>query len=212
MKFSTMEELFTYIFRTNGWRGAESLSGVGSDSAQTGRIVAALPGILREFGLRTLLDVPCGDFNWMASVDLSGIRYIGGDIVTDLVVRNRRHERDNVTFMNLDIIKDSLPDADIILCRDCLVHFSIPDIFRALENVCRGESRYLLTTTFTARTQNPEIPTGMWRPLNLQAAPFNFPQPLIIMEEGCTQGNGSYRDKSLALWPLSDIRRCLASV
>ena len=28
-----------------------------------------------------MLDVPCGDFRWMAHVDLSGIIYIGGDII-----------------------------------------------------------------------------------------------------------------------------------
>jgi hypothetical protein len=36
-----------------------------------------------------LLDIPCGDFNWMKLLNL-GVDYIGADIVGELIAENRR--------------------------------------------------------------------------------------------------------------------------
>lgn len=94
----------------------------------------------------------------------------------------------------MDITKDRLPTGDLILCRDCLVHFSLSDNFKA------SQSRYLLTTTFTNLTFNQEIRTGSWRPLNLEIEPFNFPKPILVINENCTEGEMNFTDRSLALW------------
>jgi hypothetical protein len=61
------ERLFTNIYRSNHWGGADSVSGGGSDLEQTSALRAALPGVLQRLGVRTLLDAPCGDFHWMGS-------------------------------------------------------------------------------------------------------------------------------------------------
>src|SRR5262245_52928406 len=57
--YSPVEHTFTRIFQRNGWQGAESLSGTGSDTQNTRRLVEALPALFREIGVRTLLDIPC---------------------------------------------------------------------------------------------------------------------------------------------------------
>src|SRR4051794_4328474 len=72
-----LQERFERIYETNLWSDPESRSGVGSALHSTRAVRAELPGALRELGTRVLLDVPCGDFTWMAYVDLSGIEYIG---------------------------------------------------------------------------------------------------------------------------------------
>jgi hypothetical protein len=46
---------------------------------------------------------------------------------------------------------------------------------------------------------------GKWRPLNMQLPPFNFPNPICIINEKCTEGEGEFKDKSLGLWRLKDI-------
>ena len=38
----------------------------------------------------SLLDAPCGDFNWMRHVPLGGVSYTGADVVPELIARNRR--------------------------------------------------------------------------------------------------------------------------
>lgn len=105
----------------------------------------------------------------------------------------------------MDISKDGLPKADMILCRDCLVHFSFEDILSAIRNFKRSGSQYILTTTFSERLSNIDINTGGWRTLNLQLPPFNFPRPIKLINEKCDEAGGIYLDKSLGLWRLEDI-------
>jgi cyclopropane fatty-acyl-phospholipid synthase-like methyltransferase len=161
-------------------------------------------------GILTVLDIPCGDFHWMRNVDLSKVEYIGADIVKEIIKNNKdRYEKSNITFLHMNLIEDPLPQVDLILMRDCLVHMSYDDIFKSLDNVCRSKSQYLLTTTFTGRQDNKDIVTGDWRTLNLQIAPFLFPKPIRIINEKCTQKKMSYTDKSLGLWKISDIVKIL---
>jgi hypothetical protein len=35
--------------------------------------------------------------------------------------------------------------------------------------------------------------------------PFNFPKPILVINENCTEGVMNYTDKSLALWDLNII-------
>ncbi|WP_181774104.1 class I SAM-dependent methyltransferase [Amycolatopsis pittospori] len=197
---------FTYIFRSRLWSSG-SVSGPGSESAQTRQLRERLPGLLDRFGVRTVLDLPCGDFGWLSEADLDLDRYIGADIVTDLVEMNAARFRDDPVheFRVLDLTGDPLPEVDLVLCRDCLVHLSYADIRRALRNLRRGGARYLLTTTFTELETNVDIVTGDWRPLNLCREPFGFPAPLEVLVEGCTEENGAYADKSLGLWEIAAI-------
>jgi hypothetical protein len=53
--------------------------------------------------------------------------------------------------------------------------------------------------------QNLDITTGDWRIINLEKAPFNLPEPIKIINEKCTEANGSYADKSLGLWKLQQL-------
>lgn len=204
------ERVFTEIYLQNRWGGRDSVSGTGSDLEQTRVIVGELRVLLRELAISTMLDIPCGDFHWMKTVDLRDIDYCGADIVADLVRRNaERYGRDGLRFEALDVMNDTLPDVDLVLCRDCLVHFSFADALDALANICRSRSTYLLATTFTSRGDNVDIVTGRWRVLNLERAPFLLPGPLRTIHEGCTQGDGAYADKALGLWRIADVRDSL---
>jgi len=201
-----IEQRFKNIFKNNSWGGHNSVSGRGSDLDQTEHIIREIPALFKDMGISTVLDIPCGDFNWMRNIDLSGIKYIGADIVKEIVKNNKnQYEKNNVSFRHMNLIEDTLPQVDLILIRDCLVHMSYDDIFKLLNNVCNSMSQYLLTTSFTDRQDNKDIITGEWRPLNLQIAPFSLPKPIRIINEKCTQGKSSYTDKSLGLWKISDI-------
>ncbi len=200
------QDRFTYIFRSRLWSSG-SVSGPGSEEVQTRELRDRLPGLLDRFGVRTMLDLPCGDFGWLSEVGLDLERYIGADIVAELVELNAARFRDDPVreFRVLDLTGDPLPSTDLVLCRDCLVHLSFADIERALRNLRRSGSRYLLTTTFTELGTNTDIATGDWRPLNLCREPFGFPEPLAVLVEGCTEENGAYADKSLGLWEIAAI-------
>lgn len=207
------EVLFTDIYKTKKWGGtkADSVSGPGSDIHQTSAISKELPILFYNLEVKTMLDIPCGDFHWMKNVKLNSLKYTGADIVEALINKNiELHANSDNFFQKLNLIEDKLPKVDLIFCRDCLVHFSYVDIFEALNNICNSHSKYLLTTTFIDRKHNKDITTGNWRPINLELSPFLLPQPLKIINEGCTEGQGAYTDKSLGLWKISDIRKTLA--
>lgn len=184
----------------------DSLSGSGSDLIQTAAIARELPRVIGELGIETMLDAPCGDFYWMRHVKLNLTKYVGVDVIRELVMRNaERFGGNGKLFMCLDVTTDKLPQVDLIFSRDMTVHLSTNDAIAALKNFKRSKSEYLLTTTFPATEVNEDILTGEWRPLNLQRAPFNFPEPLRLNNERCTEDGGKYPDKSLGLWRLSDL-------
>lgn len=204
---SSRKHQFSKIFHAGGFGASPSLSGSGSDLEQTRAIRARLPELLRKYGITSMLDAPCGDWYWMRHVDLSGIQYTGADIVPELVAMNREKFGDpSRTFIALDIVKDEIPAVDLVFCRDCLVHLKLKDARQALRNIANSGSKYLLTTTFTSRTANEELGLIFFRPLNLQKPPFNLPEPIEIISEECTENDGAFSDKSLALWKIADIR------
>jgi SAM-dependent methyltransferase len=196
-------DVFARIFDDNLWQAAESRSGPGSGLVQTATIRQEIPKLLARVGARSLLDVPCGDFNWLRHVDLGVDRYLGVDIVPAMIDRNQlEFGDDRRTFLALDARTDQLPRADLILCRDGLVHLSFEDALRAMANFRRTGATHLLATTFPCLDRNDPAATGEWRPLNLQRPPFGLPDPIEVINEGCTEGGGRYADKSLALWRL----------
>lgn len=203
----TLETIFTAFYRKNIWFDAESRSGPGSTLEITKTIRRELPLLVRRLQVRSLLDVPCGDFHWMKEVDLGVETYTGADIVADLVEQNNRRYADDVrSFVKLDVTKDALPAADLVFCRDCLVHLPEHCVWQSLDNIRRSGATYLLTTTFPQKTKNKNVTVpGQWRPLNLQIAPFSFPEPLLLINEQNTWKADRYPDKSLGLWRVEDL-------
>ena len=204
-----MEKIFNRIYNENTWNDPFSRSGTGSNLLQTQKIRTVVPAIVERYRIKTFLDIPCGDFFWMKEIqpvlDKTLDRYVGGDIVEELVkINNREHANAKFTFEVVDVQHSSIPKVDIVFCRDCFVHFSYKDILIAIKNIKKSRSTYLLTTTFPAR-KNRNILTGTWFPINLQRFPFYFPQPLEIIEEDCTEFDGAYRDKAIALWEIEKI-------
>lgn len=203
LKYRRSEAIFTTIYTKNEWGDVESVSGPGSNLEQSLGVRDALPGLLNEFGVRSILDVPCGDFWWMKEVELDVEHYVGADVVKELVDSNvAKYGNDKRKFVSLDITRDNLPQVDLVLCRDLLVHFTYRDIFHALKNLKKSNSEFFLTTTFIGIDDNEDILTGEWRAINLQKPPFNFPAPLKLIDD--YDINPKAR-KSLGLWRISDI-------
>lgn len=197
-------EIFNEIYEKNIWTDPESVSGIGSSLIQTQEIIYQLPILLKKFQIQTMLDIPCGDFNWMSKINFGEMKYVGADLVEKVVCNNQQNFAD-LDFILLDLINDKIGKYDLIFCRDCFVHFSFEDIFSSLENIKNSGSTYLLTTTFPKQEINKPIKTGGWRPLNFNLSPFNFPEPIYLINEKCTEMNGEFADKSLGLWEISKL-------
>jgi hypothetical protein len=201
-----LKDRFEYIFEKNLWSSEESRSGLGSTLLETDTLRREIPVLLREIEARSLLDIPCGDFRWMSEVDLDGLSYTGADIVEFLVAANtQQFASESRRFLGLDLTTDNLPYADVVLCRDCLVHLSYANIFLAFENVKRSDAKWLLMTNFLRLESNIDIVDGDWRPLNFELAPFVLPLPHRSIVENCVEAGGAFNDKSLCLWRVDDL-------
>lgn len=200
-----LKQTFTDYYHNNTFNGRESVSGGGSDLIQTDVIRVEIPKLLKKLDVKEFIDAPCGDFYWMQHVILNGINYTGIDIVGDIIRENKKkYKSDQRKFICKNIIADKLPKAELILIRDCWVHLSYEDIFSCIDNLKKNKIQYLLTTSFINLSLNKEL-EGIWRPLNLEIEPFNFPQPIQIINENCTEDSGNYSDKSLLLWEISKL-------
>lgn len=199
----TIKEVFLNIFNENHWGGTDSISGPGSDLTQTKILIKTLPKLLEEYKIKTMLDIPCGDFYWMSNVDLSKVKYTGADIV-DNIIDKCKSDHPLYDFKIMDLVNSELPSVDLIFCRDCLVHLPYEMIKKALINIKNSKSKYLLTTSFINH-DNIDTHLGGWRPLNLAKDPFNLPEPILIINEGCTENNNAYFDKSMFLWKITNI-------
>ena len=191
-------------------RLGSSVSGPGSDDAETATIREALPAIFREFGVRTLVDVPCGDANWITRIDDELERYTGINVVEALIAEvAARYAAPHRTFLVGDLCRDPVPQADAVLCRDCLVHLPFGGIRAALDNIRASGATWLITTTYPDHRWNFDCALGRWRALNLCARPFSFPPPdrLIAERPNPERANnvGESVDKSLGVWRVADL-------
>jgi len=194
------KQVFTRIYLQNRWAAKETVSGPGSTLQYTEGLRRQLPVLLRSLQVKSLLDVPCGDFHWMQHVDLSGIRYTGGDIVKKLVDQNRSRFPQH-RFIQVDIVADPLPQADLLMTRDCFIHLSNKQVLAALQNIKASGTPYLLTNNYPQVQCNEDIKSGSFRMINFQLPPFNFPGPAAQISDYIE----GFPERHLALWKISEL-------
>jgi hypothetical protein len=179
------KERFDFIYKTNFWGSTESISGAGSEIRNTKNIRNQIKNIINKYNIKTILDAPCGDFNWVKLIVDDQLKYIGADIVESLILKNiNNYKSKNINFVTLDITKDKLPDADLMLCRDCLIHLSNLNIKKFIQNFKNSKIKYLLLTSYEEKKdvlnfKNKDIQDGDYRSLNLLKPPFRLPNPLL---------------------------------
>lgn len=206
---NTASQLFKSIYKNNHWGDSLSRSGTGSNLEQTKITRKAIIDVVKKYQIKTLLDIPCGDFFWLkeikSEIETYLDSYIGSDIVDEMIQKNiTLYSNEKIRFSVMDIKGSVLPYSDLLLCRDCLVHFSFDDILEALQNIKKSKCGLLLTTTFPNQ-KNRDIITGAWRPIDLQKYPFYLHTPILVLNEECTESNNQYGNKSLGLWQVKKI-------
>lgn len=209
----SLEDRFTRIYTHNLWGDAESASGTGSNLQHTANLRATLPRLMREHGIKTVFDAPCGDFHWMREVVAkTAVRYIGGDIVRPLIEKLTHAESTpRVSFMQIDLTRDSFPAADLMICRDCLFHLSYRDCLAVLRNFLAANIPLLLTTTHELRQAavNHDIATGDFRPMDLLRPPYGFPPATLARIEDWLPPDPP---RFMCLWTRAQVARAVASL
>ncbi|NDW10783.1 class I SAM-dependent methyltransferase [Dysgonomonas sp. 520] len=203
-KVGDTTNIFDDIYKINMWHTEESVSGGGSTIDATKTVREELPQIIEKYRIESMLDVPCGDYNWMKLVDLK-CNYIGGDIVSEIIESNQQlYASDKVNFQVLDITKDDLPKVDMIFCKDCLLHLSYENVAKALNNFKKSGSKYLLVSNYSRTWRNHDIHNGDYRPLNIRRKPFSLPKPIYRFREKSV-AEGVESDKYMYLYLMDSI-------
>lgn len=190
--------VFSDIYRENRWHGRESRSGPGSGLEPTRHVAAAILGLTRELGVRSVLDVGCGDGLWMP--DLPG--YVGIDVAAEAVHRARQRHPDR--DYRMAAVEDIHEPFDLVICRDAIQHLSLMHGQELLGAIRDTGSRWLLASTFVGG-DNRDIRTGDAYSPDLTAPPFRLAQPARLIFDGYGYDDGSaIRDprKHLGLWAL----------
>ena len=179
---ATMEQ----IYQNKLWGGKVGLddfySGNGShDSELISPYLEAVIQFLQSFKTKiSLCDLGCGDFNVGSNLVEYSRFYIGVDIVSDLIERNKKLYP-AFEFKCLDISEDNLPDADCAIIRQVFQHLSNVEITKIVKKL--SKYKYIVLSE--------HIPNGDFEPnknkisslgirlksnsgVDITKAPFNF--------------------------------------
>ena len=173
-----------------GWSASGTVCGWGSEIEHTENIRKQLPQIIKDYGIKSVNDAGCGDLHWISTIDLSGVDYLGYDLVS------RDTWDTTLKCENLDITIERMRDADMIICRDVFIHLPNDLVSKSLE-LFRKSSKYLLSTTFLGADNNlrMKVPDMKHSKISLEVAPFNLGKPLVCINE-------DYENKFSCLWLL----------
>ena len=130
----------------------------------------------------SVCDLGCGDFNIGKQLINYTKKYIGIDIVENLIERNKTlFKAENLEFHCLNIVEDELPKTDCVILRQVLQHLSNTEIQKIIKKL--SHYKYLILTEHLPVgnfTPNIDIISGQGirikknSGVNLLEAPFNL--------------------------------------
>ena len=186
----SQKDIFKTIYSKKMWAGEKEkkykfYSGLGSHAEElTDKYISELRNFLQSFPKKpNLVDLGCGDFAIGSKIRDKCNRYVGVDIVDELIEENKKNFEDlNVEFLSLDITNDQLPSADICTVRLVLQHMSNESILKFLKNINNKYKFLIVTEHFPSEKFVPNInkPSGSDTrfydnsAVDLNAPPFNL--------------------------------------
>ena len=209
-KSESLRKRFDRIYEQGGWSNGKwgSASGAGSTLAYTEQLRPRLAKAISDLGINSMLDAPCGDFEWFKEVSVPPqMMYVGMDIVRDLVRKNQTlYSTSKRLFVAGDITLDPLPKVDLMMCRDCLFHLPNASIADFFENFLNSGIPWLLLTSHH-NPNNVELPAKSgFRKINFAAAPYNFPKPRRAIKDF----DHGFPARHLCLWSAEEIAGALS--
>ena len=159
----------------------ETYSGPGSLLRNNDNLIKQLPTFLNNYNIKSITDVPCGDFNYMRKINLDGITYNGYDISEKAIERCLQYQTDTIHFTVFDATIEPLPYSDLIICKDLLLHLGFHHIQQILTNVINSKCKYFAVSRYdNGNVINIDKESGLSaRVLEITKAPFNFNYTII---------------------------------
>ena len=204
------KKIFTSIYKSNHWvqnsgglpEKYVSLSGHGSNvnTTQYKNLNANFKSMLEKYNIFSIIDMPCGDFLWIKNTIIEKkIRYLGIDIVDELIAKNNSDYKNNhIEFFAKDIVDFKTEKKyDLVLIRDLFIHIKNSDILKIINNLKKMQIKYVALNHYEI-SQNKDVIVGKHRKVNIMSEPFNLPKPIFSF-------NDYEKDKFLYLYKIDQI-------
>ena len=137
---SKSDSIFSKIYKEGVWGDGSKdypFSGLGSNPDIALPYVNFVKKIIDEYKVATVLDVGHGDWAMWRDYKFEDTIYMGIDVAKGLSAQNTKiFESKNRKFLETSAL-GSLPDADLLLCKDVLQHLSLRDIDVILEKLSK---------------------------------------------------------------------------
>jgi 2-polyprenyl-3-methyl-5-hydroxy-6-metoxy-1,4-benzoquinol methylase len=198
----TNEEVFNSIYKQKRWMLTKlaTESGDGSSIQATEKAQQIISNVIIKYNIKTMYDAACGDMNWMPRVleKLPNVKYTGADVASIKIKQHQKNTKLKYTFKHADVTNDKIDKYDLILCRDVLQHIPHIDVFKALLNISKSGSSYLLATNYIKQPEYKsilDILPGFVNLRNLFNKPISIDYTDVCFDE-------EYDGKYLCLWKL----------
>ena len=130
-------------------------------------------------GIRSIVEIGCGDWPFVRFANLPGVHYTGFDTAEAIVQRNRAAfaPRRQVAFEIMPTDYAQLPTADLLLIKDLLQHLPNAEILRVRAELLPRFGHALITNAWRRLNApaHPDVEAGRFRPLDLKREPYSYP-------------------------------------
>jgi SAM-dependent methyltransferase len=165
------DQIFNFIYEANTWSAG---SGLGSLPAATTSYRTFLADFIKNNDIRSVVDAGCGDWQFSQLMDWTRVDYVGIDVSSTVLKNTARFAKPGIRFVEGDVRTIDLPEADLLIMKDVLQHWSNADIISFIPRF--GRFRFCLITNGASpavmRLLNADVTAGSWRPVDLSLKPF----------------------------------------
>ena len=212
------KEIFERIAMTNAWGNPESISGAGSTVSVNRFRVQCIKKFIKEYGIKQIYDIPCGDANWQHTLLSENLQYYGSDISEHALAKAKEKNKmysSNMHFLKpINLIhkipniigKDVDKDNALFLSKEVVQHLSLKDGVSMLNNIRLSGARYIAVTNHDRRLfnvkENRDIKSGSFYPNNVFLPPFNFQNPIVDCSDMLQTGHDKKKYGNLLIFDL----------
>jgi hypothetical protein len=183
-----LKRTFETFYAKKVWSAAGRGSGAGSSMAATESARKIILDIIREYGIKCMVDAPCGGMLWMPHVLRQlppTFSYVGIDVAEPMILS---HQKEFVNWTNWVFLTDDIttrlpPNSDLVFSRDALQHLPSAYVRRFINTVRESRAKYLLVGSYLENGNNREISIGDYFNINLLQPPFSLPTPFASFKE-----------------------------
>jgi len=141
------KSIFENIYENKKWGSKGTLSGEGTRPEAAKEYVQFVTTFLESHPeIKTILDLGHGDWQMWPKNYFDNYDYTGIDITPSVVeMCNREYGNPHIKFIEADFLEIELPQADLLLIKDLLIHLSNEDIKKSLGKL--GKFKYSIVVT-----------------------------------------------------------------